>query len=81
MIVSQKTSIGEEGEAAMQTQEFSGGTATLEYLGPPETFGEEADALRNSAEEFHRTGADAIRRALSRSSLEFMRAVRQEQGE
>ena len=64
----------------MQTQEFSGGTATLEYLGPPETFGE-ADTLRNSAEEFHRSGADAIRRALSRSSLEFMHAVRQEQGE
>ena len=65
----------------MQMHEFSGGTATLEYLGPPETFGEEADALRNSAAEFHRTGADAIRRALSRSSLEFMQAVRQEQGE
>jgi hypothetical protein len=65
----------------MQTREFSGGTATLEYLGPPETFGEEANTLRNSAEEFHRSGADAIRRALSRSSLEFMHAVRQEQGE
>jgi hypothetical protein len=65
----------------MQTREFSGGAATLEYLGPPETFGEEAGALRSSADEFHRTGADAIRRALSRSSLEFMQAVRQEQGE
>ncbi len=64
----------------MQTYDFEGGTATLEYLGPPETFGEEQDALR-PAEEFHRTGADAIRRALSRSSLEFMHAVRQEQGE
>jgi len=65
----------------METCELSGGTATLEYLGPPETFGEETDGLGNSAEEFHRTGADAIRRALSRSSLEFMHAVRQEQGE
>ena len=66
----------------MFERESSGGTATLEYMGPPsEGFGEELDTLRNSEQEFHRSGADAIHRALSRNSLEFMYAVRQEQGE
>jgi len=39
------------------------------------------DAMRRSENPLHRAGADVIERALSRSSLEFMHAVRQEQGQ
>jgi len=64
----------------MLTRERDGGTMTLDYetpMGTPTGL----DEVRESADRFHRAGADAIQRALSRNSLTFIEAVRQEQGE
>ena len=38
-------------------------------------------AMREDMERFHRAGEDAIDRAMSQNSVEFMQAVRQEHGE
>jgi hypothetical protein len=64
----------------MLTREREGGTMTVEFEGPMESQ-MDFNEVRDSADRFHRAGADAIQRALSRNSLTFIEAVRQEQGE
>jgi hypothetical protein len=64
----------------MLTREREGGTMTVDFETPMDA-ALDYNEVRESADRFHRAGADAIQRALSRNSLTFIEAVRQEQGE
>ena len=67
----------------MQTRERRGDRATQVLGGGAsgDPAGGHLNEMRQSADRFHEAGAGAIERALSQSSVGFMDAVRQEQGQ
>jgi hypothetical protein len=59
----------------------SAGTQLLDAPPAADAVGERPDETAQPSDPLHRAGIEAIRRALSRDSREFVHAVRQEQGQ
>ena len=57
------------------------GTQLLDAPSAADAAGERPDELASPTDPLRRAGIEAIQRALSRDSRQFVRAVRQEQGQ